>query len=82
MNPRESNSGMSQRRDILRGGLRCGGLLVLGGVASALGWRSLHGQCPRTNPCGGCPLFADCGLPKALDTKSREPMSSKPRIPQ
>ncbi|MEI6653223.1 MAG: hypothetical protein WCP45_00505 [Verrucomicrobiota bacterium] len=63
---------MIHRRDILRGCLRCGGLLALGGGAAALGWRSLHVTCPRTDPCGGCPLFSACGLPKALDAKSQK----------
>ena len=62
---------MHHRRDILRGCLRCGGLLALGGVATALGWRSVHGKCLRTHPCGGCPMFTDCGLPEALEMKSR-----------
>jgi hypothetical protein len=65
MNEIHGMPGMNHRRDILRGCLRCGGLLALGGVASALGWRGLHGKCLRTGPCGGCPLFSDCGLTKA-----------------
>ncbi|MEI6675490.1 MAG: hypothetical protein WCO57_09960 [Verrucomicrobiota bacterium] len=63
---------MIHRRDILRGCLRCGGLLALGGGASALGWRSLHGACPRTAPCGSCPQFSACGLPGALEAKSQQ----------
>jgi len=71
MNEIHGMPGMNHRRDILRGCLRCGGLLALGGVASALGWRDLHGKCLRTGPCGGCPLFSGCGLPQALDAKSQ-----------
>ena len=54
---------MTHRRDILRGCLRCGGLLALGGIAASLGWHCLNGSCQRTNPCGGCPLFDACGVP-------------------
>ena len=61
---------MLQRRDILRSCLRGGGLLALGGVAALLGTRTLSGSCLRTNPCGGCPLFTGCELPKAKDSKT------------
>ena len=70
MTPAESIPRMNHRRDLLRGCLRCGGLLALGGVASALGWRGSYGKCLRTDPCGGCPMFSACGLPKALETKN------------
>ena len=60
---------MTNRRDILLNCLRGGALLALGGIASTLGWRSLHGSCPRTNPCGACPLLDGCALPKAHDAK-------------
>ena len=67
----ESTIAMFQRREFMRNGLRCGGLLALGGLAAALGWRTLHSRCPRTDPCSGCPLLSECGLPKALDAKNR-----------
>ena len=70
MNPSHSNRTMNHRREFLRGCLRCGGLLALGGGASALGWRSLHDHCPRSNPCADCPVFAGCELPKACDSKT------------
>ena len=70
MKPPESTSGMNHRRDILRGCLRCGGLLAIGGVASALGWRSLHGNCQQTAPCGVCPLLSACDLPQARDARN------------
>ena len=73
----ESTAAMTHRRDILRGCLRCGGLLALGGVAASLGWHSQHAHCPRTDPCGGCPLFGDCGLPKAQDAKSQAAPDAK-----
>ena len=69
MNEIHSMSIMTQRRDILRICLRGGALLALGGMAATLGWRSRHGSCARTNPCGGCPLLDGCALPKALDAK-------------
>ncbi len=71
MSTNEGIGRMTYRRDILRTCLRCGGFLALGGIAASLGWRGRHGQCPRSNPCGGCPVFGDCSLPKALDTKSQ-----------
>ena len=61
---------MTTRREILTDGLRWGGLLALGGVTAALGWRTLHGQCLRRDPCGTCPMFSGCGLPQALDAKT------------
>jgi hypothetical protein len=73
---RESTCAMHHRREFLRGCLRCGGLLALGGVAAALGGRTQRGECPRDNPCGGCPGLAGCGLPKALETKSRNTPSA------
>lgn len=71
MNTHESDSPMMPRREMIRGCLRCGGLLALGGVASVLGWRSLHGKCVTNHPCGACPRFIDCDLPKANETKSK-----------
>ena len=70
MNDSHGMSAMNNRRDILRGCLRCGGLFVVGGVAAALAWRGPHGNCLRSDPCGACPLFTGCGLPKAHDAKS------------
>lgn len=60
---------MKSRRNFLRSSLRCGGLIALGGGASLLGWRGMHGNCARTNPCGECPLFTGCDLQKAADSK-------------
>jgi hypothetical protein len=77
MNASQSIRTMNHRRDILRGCLRCGGLLALGGVASALGWRSVHGKCLRTAPCGACPLVSGCGLPQAMESKSQERLDAK-----
>lgn len=68
---------MTHRRDILRSCLRYGGLLALGGIAASLAWRGRNAQCPRHSPCGGCPAFGDCALPKALDTKSQIPPDPK-----
>jgi hypothetical protein len=61
---------LHHRREILLGCLRCGGLLALGGLATALGWRSLHGHCLRAHPCAGCPVYAGCDLPKAREAKT------------
>ncbi len=76
MNRLQSNPAMNHRRDFLRGCLRGGGLLALGTVATALGWRSMHGRCQRANPCGDCPEFTGCELPKARDAKSNHPTRS------
>ena len=65
----------NHRREILRTCLRGGGLIALGGVASLLGWRSARGNCVRKNPCGACPLFSACDLPKAQDAKTPKPKS-------
>ena len=64
---------MNQRREVLRASLRFGGLLVLGGIATALGWRSARKPCVRPNPCGACPLFTGCDLPKAVEAKKSNP---------
>jgi hypothetical protein len=54
------------RREIMRMGLRGGGLSALALLASALGLRSLRNKdCRKASPCGACPLFAGCDLPKA-----------------
>jgi len=82
MNAHEGIILMTHRRDILRSCLRWSGLFALGGIAASLGWRSRHGQCPRSNPCGGCPAFGECALPKALDTKSKIPPDPKPGGPK
>ncbi len=60
---------MIHRREFLRNGLRGGALALLGGAASMLAWRSSRGNCARTHPCGACPLFSGCVLPKAVDAK-------------
>jgi hypothetical protein len=60
---------LKPRREVLRASLRFGGLFVLGGIASALGWRSARNPCVRPNPCCACPLFTACDLPKAIDSK-------------
>ena len=70
MKPHQSTAVMHHRRDILSCGLRCAGVLALGGVATALGWRSLGSPCSRANPCGDCPEFSGCELPKAAQAKS------------
>ena len=74
----EGTDRMTHRRDILRSCLRYGGVLALGGIAASLGWRGRHGQCQHPSPCGGCPMFGDCALPKALDTKGQLPPAPKP----
>lgn len=60
---------MNHRRDILRVGLRCGGLIALGGLAAWLTQRNGHGACLPTHPCGTCPGWPTCDLPKAREAK-------------
>lgn len=55
------------RRELIRRGLRYGGLGAIGGVAALLASRSR--DCATSGPCGGCPLFKDCALPKAESAK-------------
>jgi hypothetical protein len=71
---------MKTRRDFLRASLRCGGLIALGGGASLLGWRSVHGDCVRLSPCGECPLFKGCDLEKALDSKKTTTPNSSAHV--
>ncbi len=52
-----------KRREVLRTGLRLGGLGGL--VALAAGIRLRNGGCENASPCQGCPAFVDCSLPKA-----------------
>jgi len=77
MKPPGSFSNMIARREMLRRCLRGGGLVGLGGVASWLAARSLRGGCTKTAPCGACPLFTGCELPKAKNQKQ----SAKPQLP-
>ena len=79
MNAMQRSSAMKSRREILLNCARGGGLLALGGVAAVLGWRSLHGTCLRSHPCGACPLFTGCELPKALE--NRPPTPAHPAKP-
>lgn len=57
------------RREMVRRSLRYGGLGAVGGLAAWLGARSLQGDCRTRGPCGGCPLFDGCALPKAESAK-------------
>jgi hypothetical protein len=57
------------RREMVRRSLRYGGLGAIGGIAAWLGARSLQGECRTRGPCGGCPLFDGCALPKAESAK-------------
>ncbi len=58
------------RREMLRRCLRGGGLAAVGGLAAWLAARSLRAGCLRANPCGDCPWFSGCDLPKAREAKS------------
>jgi len=75
MSTHKSNLPMIKRREILRSCLRGGSLVLLGGIVSLLGLRGTRGNCLRAHPCGNCPLFSGCDLPKAIDSKntSRDP---------
>ncbi len=70
MSTPESNLPMINRRQILRSCLRGIGLVLLGGIATILGWRGTSSNCLRAHPCGACPLFSGCELPKAIDSKN------------
>lgn len=75
MNPLPRSSHMHTRRDWIIKGARWGGLLVLGGIAVRLGWRG-RGACELLHPCGACPQFAGCGLPKAR--QAQQPPTPRP----
>ncbi len=62
----------TNRREFLRTCSR-NGFLGLAALLAAFSWHKARGQnCARPTPCGGCPEFADCPLPKALSLKQRE----------
>jgi hypothetical protein len=65
---------MKSRRQFLLNCARGGGLLALGAMAIRLGSRSFDGTCVRSNPCGGCPLFTGCVLPKAAAARPPVPI--------
>lgn len=56
---------MQTRRELLRSCARGGALLALGGIVVRLASRRFDGNCVRVLPCGGCPHFTGCELPKA-----------------
>lgn len=57
------------RREAIHRAFRYGGLATLAGVGGWLGKRSLDRGCPSAGPCGGCPRFEGCALPKAESAK-------------
>ncbi len=62
---------MSGRREVLRNGFRAAGLAGLAGLATVLGLRSRRAkECREVRPCGGCPWFDGCGLPKARQERT------------
>lgn len=78
MKPDSRNPAMTTRREILTRFARWGSLLALGGIAARLGWQS-RGKCDRPSPCGGCPLFAGCALPKAAETRQQPAATTSPQ---
>lgn len=69
---------MESRREFIRSFARGGGLLAVGGVATLLGWRSIHGNCTESHPCAKCPRFSGCELPQAAATRTPEPTAPAP----
>ena len=63
----------ARRRFVVRA-LRgaCLGLLAIGGGAAFVKRRKLlrEGKCLNRGMCRGCAVFEDCGLPRALSTRS------------
>ena len=80
MKPDSRNPAMTTRREILTRCARWGSLLALGGIAARLGWNG-GGKCDRPSPCGGCPLFAGCALPKAAETLQQPPPATPSQNP-
>jgi hypothetical protein len=62
------------RREFLRRLGRWAGLLALGGLAGAIGWKgaatATEAPCRNEGWCRPCPLNRDCGLPRALSFRS------------
>ena len=63
---------MPTRRTFLNTSLRWGGLGTLAGLAAILAHRSFSRSCTNSGPCGGCPQFSGCGLPKAESAKQSQ----------
>lgn len=59
---------MNTRREWIVRNARWGGLLVLGGIVARLAARG-DATCELQHPCGACPQFAGCGLPKAKEAR-------------
>jgi hypothetical protein len=68
---RGSSAGAESRRDFFRTTVRYGLLGCLTAVAAVTGRRArLSNQvCVNRGICGGCAVFAICGLPEALSAK-------------
>ena len=66
-----SSEETESRRDFFRATVRYGLLGCLAAVAAVTGRRArLSGQrCINRGICGGCTVFASCGLPPALSAK-------------
>lgn len=73
MKPSDSFSNMIARREMLRRCLRWGGLAGLTAVATVLAARTARNGCVKASPCGECPLFTGCDLPKARQSKPAPP---------
>lgn len=63
------------RREFLTRYARWGGLAALGAVTARLVWNG-RGTCQSPSPCGACPLFSGCALPKAQAAQS--PAAAQP----
>jgi hypothetical protein len=61
------------RREFLVSAGRSAALAAIAAVGAVLAWRRLAGKadadCARRSPCGGCPSFAQCELPRATAAK-------------
>ena len=77
----ESASTGANRREFLRGGVRCALLTTLGAVSALLLKRSsgkLSGQtCTSQGVCAGCSDYVACGLPAALSRKQFDASTSE-----
>jgi len=72
---------MTTRRAILKKSLRWGGLASLAGLTAFLARRSINAECTNSGPCGGCPLFTGCALPKAESAKQSQAKPPYPHQP-
>lgn len=72
VNEQAGEGGASTRREFFRSTVRYAALTALLVGSGGLVFRKDSGKCEREIPCGGCALFAGCGLPQAEVARQSE----------